>query len=137
MDREPSNPPDSRPQGSASSPRSRRTKAVLAIGIATLAVMAVVAGIQAARLLRGDAEPASPVAPELVYATRMKLGIDRDSCLRSGQCTYLHPDLFKEGDDHVPIVLVEHPEGDLRAKAEEAADICPASAILLTPDDED
>lgn len=64
---------------------------------------------------------------------RMKLTIDRDSCLRSGQCIYLHPELFREGDDHVPVVLVEHPEGKQLEDAEEAADICPASAILLEP----
>ncbi len=66
----------------------------------------------------------------------MKLSIDRESCLRSGQCIYLQPELFREGEDHVPVVLVERPEGALLEKAEEAADICPASAILLTNDRE-
>lgn len=73
-----------------------------------------------------------------VYAlVRMKLSIDRDSCLRSGQCIYLHPDLFREGEDHVPVVLVDEPEGQQLDDAEEAADICPASAIILTSPGED
>lgn len=69
--------------------------------------------------------------------SRMKLTIDRDSCLRSGQCIYLHPDLFREGDDHVPVVLVEELDGEQLEKAEEAADICPASAIILASVGED
>lgn len=69
--------------------------------------------------------------------SRMKLTIDRDACLRSAQCIYLHPDLFREGDDHVPVVLVEEPQGEQLEKAEEAADICPASAIILASAGED
>jgi len=61
----------------------------------------------------------------------MNVSIDHKKCLRSGQCTYLHPDLFREGDDGFPIVLVEQPEGEQREGAEDAADICPASAIRV------
>lgn len=59
------------------------------------------------------------------------LRIDRKKCLRSGQCFYLHPDLFQEGEDGYPIVLVEEPQGEARDKAEDAADICPAGAIVV------
>jgi ferredoxin len=61
----------------------------------------------------------------------MNVSIDHKKCLRSGQCTYLHPDLFREGDDGFPVVLVEHPEGEQLEGAEDAADICPASAIRV------
>ena len=61
----------------------------------------------------------------------MRLVVDHERCLRSGQCTYLHPDLFREGEDRFPVVLVEHPEGEQIDAAEDAADVCPSSAIEL------
>ena len=61
----------------------------------------------------------------------MKLSVDRKTCLRSGQCTYLHPKLFKEGEDGYPIVLLEDVPDDLKQEAEDAADICPSGAILI------
>ena len=67
----------------------------------------------------------------------MRLTVDRNVCLRSGQCSYLHPELFKEGDDGFPIVLVEHPEGEQLAGAEDAAELCPSGAIRLLADDEE
>jgi ferredoxin len=59
----------------------------------------------------------------------MKVTVNRTKCLRSGQCTYLHPKLFKEGEDGYPVVLVDDVPDDLEEEAEDAADICPASAI--------
>jgi ferredoxin len=61
----------------------------------------------------------------------MHLVLNRPKCLRSGQCTYLHPKLFKEGPDGYPVVLVEEPEGELAAEADDAANICPSGAIDL------
>jgi len=61
----------------------------------------------------------------------MKLSVDRKTCLRSGQCTYLHPKLFKEGEDGYPVVLVEDVPDDLKQEAEDAADICPSGAIVI------
>ena len=64
-----------------------------------------------------------------------RLVVNTKRCLKSGQCTYLHPDLFKEGPDGHPIVLVERPLGEQLESAREAADICPASAIDLEEDE--
>lgn len=61
----------------------------------------------------------------------MRLVIDHARCRRTGQCSYLHPELFKAGDDGTPVVLVEHPSEELRAAAEEAVEICPSGAISL------
>lgn len=65
----------------------------------------------------------------------MRLTVDRNICQQSGQCSYLHPELFREGDDGFPIVLVEHPEGALREAAAHAAEICPSGAIRLLEED--
>ena len=51
----------------------------------------------------------------------MRLVIDHRRCRRTGQCSYLHPELFKAGEDGAPIVLVEHPDEELREAAEAAA----------------
>jgi ferredoxin len=59
----------------------------------------------------------------------MRITVDRATCLRSGQCTYLHPKLFKEGEDGYPVVIVEELTPELEAEAEDAADVCPSGAI--------
>jgi ferredoxin len=61
----------------------------------------------------------------------VKVTINRPKCLRSGQCTYLHPRLFKEGEDGIPLVLVDEVPADLTAEAEDAAEICPSGAIVI------
>ena len=61
----------------------------------------------------------------------MKIVVDRKKCLRSGQCTYLHPKLLKEGEDGYPLVLLEVVPPELEGEAEDAADICPSGAIDL------
>ena len=61
----------------------------------------------------------------------MRLVINDKKCRRSGQCAYLHPELFKLSEDGSPVVLVEHPGEELREAAEDAADLCPGGAIAL------
>ncbi len=61
----------------------------------------------------------------------MKIVINQAKCLRSGQCTYLHPKLFKEGEDGYPIILYEEVPDELKDEAEDAADICPSGCIDL------
>lgn len=65
----------------------------------------------------------------------MRLVIDHRKCRRTGQCSYLHPELFKADEVGAPIVLVEHPGEELRAAAEEAAELCPSGAIALVEED--
>ncbi len=61
----------------------------------------------------------------------MRLVIDQNKCRRSGQCAYLHPELFTIATDGFPVVKVEHPSEDAREAAEEAVDLCPGGAIVL------
>jgi ferredoxin len=61
----------------------------------------------------------------------MKLVVNRSVCMRSSQCSYMHPTLFREGDDGFPVVLIEHPEGEQIEEAQDACDICPSQAIKL------
>ncbi|MGH7960693.1 MAG: ferredoxin [Candidatus Binatia bacterium] len=61
----------------------------------------------------------------------MRLVIDHRRCRKTGQCSYLHPELFKTDTDGSPIVLVEHPGEELREAAEDASDLCPSGAISL------
>ena len=64
----------------------------------------------------------------------MRLVIDHRRCRKTGQCSYLHPELFKAGEYGSPIVLVEHPGEELREAAEEAVELCPSGAISLVED---
>ena len=61
----------------------------------------------------------------------MRLAIDHRKCRKTGQCAYLHPELFRTDGDGTPIVRVEHPGEELRAAAEEAVELCPSGAISL------
>jgi ferredoxin len=61
----------------------------------------------------------------------MRLVIDHNRCRRTGQCSYLHPELFKADTDGSPIVRVEQPREELREAAEEAVELCPSGAISL------
>jgi ferredoxin len=63
----------------------------------------------------------------------MKITVDRDSCIKAGECYSNFKQLFKVDKDGYPVVLVEEvtsPE-DIAA-AEEAAMGCPTNAIILT-----
>lgn len=66
----------------------------------------------------------------------MRLVIDYRKCRKAAQCSYLHPELFQADQAGAPVVLVEHPGGELREAAEDAVELCPNGAILLTEEDE-
>jgi ferredoxin len=66
----------------------------------------------------------------------MRLTVDHNVCMRSGQCSYLHPELFTEREDGFPVVLVDRPDEELLTAAEEAAELCPSGAIQLVEDEE-
>jgi ferredoxin len=64
----------------------------------------------------------------------MRLVIDYKKCLKSGQCSYLHPELIKADADGTPHVIIEQIGEDLRADAEDVVDLCPSGAIALVED---
>ena len=61
----------------------------------------------------------------------MKIEVDRTACLRSTQCSYLHPELFDRDAEDFPVPKVQHPGEDLREAIADAIELCPASAIRL------
>ena len=62
----------------------------------------------------------------------MKVHIDLDKCHRSGECYYNHPELFEMSDAGDPLLRVAELTNDsMRLHAEQAAEVCPAGAILL------
>ena len=62
----------------------------------------------------------------------MRIEINMETCLSSGQCAYMQPELFDVDDDGVPKILVSTDlTEDQEAAAREAADMCPSQAISL------
>jgi len=61
----------------------------------------------------------------------MRLTINHDLCLKSGQCAYMQPDLFRLDEGGAPVVLVELLADSDIPKAQDAATMCPAQAIAL------
>jgi ferredoxin len=60
----------------------------------------------------------------------MKVRIDADLCTGCGLCTDSVPDVFKMGDDIAQVVKSDVP-ANLEAAVKEAADDCPAEAIIV------
>lgn len=61
----------------------------------------------------------------------MRLVIDYQKCRKSGQCSYLHPELITADPDGTPQVTVDAIDEMSREAAEDAVDICPSGAIRL------
>jgi ferredoxin len=58
----------------------------------------------------------------------MKVSVDQDACVGSGNCEETCPEVFevREGKSHVKVATVP---ADLEGKAQEAVDGCPMGAI--------
>ncbi len=62
----------------------------------------------------------------------MQAKVDLKKCTKSGECYYNHPSLFKVNDEGFPIVQVEELNtDDLLLEAQQAAEVCPVSAITV------
>ena len=61
----------------------------------------------------------------------MKVVVDYDSCVSTGSCTRVAPQVFEIRDDGFLYVLIEEPGEDLRKACEEAAELCPTGAITI------
>jgi ferredoxin len=61
----------------------------------------------------------------------VRLIVDYDSCVASGACVTACPEVFKQGDDGVVVVLDETPSESLRSQVEDAIALCPAMCIEL------
>ncbi|MFI6603894.1 ferredoxin [Nonomuraea sp. NPDC050536] len=64
----------------------------------------------------------------------MKVTVDQDACIGSGQCVLISPEVFDQRDEDGIVVLLQNsPELELQEDVGEAARICPALAIALNP----
>ena len=60
----------------------------------------------------------------------MKVTVDQEKCVSSGQCVLNASDVFDQRDDDgVVVLLVESPRPDQADNARKAAATCPALAI--------
>ena len=62
----------------------------------------------------------------------MRIIVDREICDLHGQCVLTAPDVFRFDDDGELEYLPEV-DGELAAKAEAAASVCPTAAIEIQP----
>ena len=61
----------------------------------------------------------------------MKVVVDFDVCASTGTCMQVCPEVFEVRTDGYLYILQEEPGEELRAKVEEAADLCPTAAITV------
>ena len=63
----------------------------------------------------------------------MKVTVDTDKCVASGQCVLASGAVFDQRDDDgVVILLNENPDSELHEEVRLAAQMCPASVIHVT-----
>ncbi|MDH6220458.1 ferredoxin [Streptomyces sp. NPDC001002] len=61
----------------------------------------------------------------------MKVELEADKCVASGQCVVAAMDVFDQDDDGIAILLEETPAPELLDDVREAVAVCPAAAIRL------
>jgi ferredoxin len=61
----------------------------------------------------------------------MRITIDRERCMGSGNCSFMAPDTFDLDDDMKAVVI--DPDGDGVDAVALAADGCPTKAITFEP----
>lgn len=61
----------------------------------------------------------------------LRIEIDRETCIGSGNCGFWAPATFDIGDDNVAIVV--DPDGDAADLIGKAAAGCPTRSITITP----
>lgn len=64
----------------------------------------------------------------------MKITVDHERCIGSGQCVVSAAAVFDQDEDEGRVILlIESPSDDLLADVQEAARVCPARAIHVDP----
>ena len=61
----------------------------------------------------------------------MKVNVDFDTCISSGSCVRICPEVFEIRKDGYLYILQEEPGEELRGKVQEAAELCPTGAISV------
>ena len=70
---------------------------------------------------------------ELSQANRIRVEVDRDLCIGSGDCVATAPDVFALDDEGKAVVL--DPDGTDLDEVVDAARNCPVTAIFLSGED--
>jgi ferredoxin len=63
-----------------------------------------------------------------------KAEINYRTCMKTGQCYYLHPEVFRRREDDHPEPTQPTFSADLRDALDEAADLCPTESITIVDD---
>lgn len=61
----------------------------------------------------------------------MRIVLEADRCIGSGNCEMLAPEVFEIRDDMVCRILIEEPGPDLEEDAEMAVEACPTRALRI------
>jgi ferredoxin len=61
----------------------------------------------------------------------MRVVVDFDICASTGSCMQVCPEVFEVRSDGYLYILQEEPPEELRAKVQEAAELCPTGAISI------
>ena len=61
----------------------------------------------------------------------MRVRVNTDRCIGSGQCAVIAPAVFDQDDDGTVVLLHEPVGADHEAAVREAANVCPARVITL------
>ncbi|MFE4015815.1 ferredoxin [Streptomyces sp. NPDC059112] len=62
----------------------------------------------------------------------MKVTVDQNKCVASGQCVLSAPDVFDQREeDGIVVLLTEHPPEHLADDVRQAAVLCPAQVIWV------
>jgi ferredoxin len=64
----------------------------------------------------------------------VRISLERDKCITSGQCVLVAPQVFDQDDDGLVELLDESPGPELAEGVREAARLCPAQLIHLSAD---
>jgi ferredoxin len=70
----------------------------------------------------------------VVTGAPVRVVVDQDLCISSGQCVLAAPDVFDQRDeDGVAELITATPPPGQEADVEQAARVCPARAIRVEP----
>ncbi|MFD6277127.1 ferredoxin [Streptomyces sp. NPDC060209] len=61
----------------------------------------------------------------------MKVTLDQDKCVASGQCVVAADDVFDQDDDGIAVLLDPAPPSARAEDVQQAAAVCPALAIRV------
>ncbi|MEV7423577.1 MULTISPECIES: ferredoxin [unclassified Streptomyces] len=59
----------------------------------------------------------------------MRVSIETDKCVGSGQCVMLAPDVFDQGDDGIVLLLQDEPPEETHEDVRQSAMMCPTRLI--------